>query len=137
MRVGVIGDFVTATEDFRDEVRIFFRALPDDEKGRARVEALEEVEDFDGVSGAGAVVDREPDFRLGGGKRADDRSPPLAIGNERRVKKQEMGKKERREREQEMRPAETKGERRRGERESQERAPHPGRAIFQGCGLHR
>ena len=46
---------------------------------------------FDGVSGRGAVIDREPDFRLRGVERSDDRSPPLAIGHERRVEQQEMG----------------------------------------------
>src|ERR1017187_10708412 len=53
VRVGMIGDLVTATEDFRDEVWIFFRARPDDEEGRARVEALEEIEDLRGVRGGG------------------------------------------------------------------------------------
>jgi len=39
----MIGDLVTATENFRDEVRIFFRALSDNKEGRARVEALQEI----------------------------------------------------------------------------------------------
>src|ERR1043166_2394200 len=137
MRIGVIGDRVAATENFRDEVWKFFRALTDNEERRARVKALEEVEDLGGVGGGGAVVDRDPDFLFGGGKGANDRPPPLAIGNERRVKKQEMGNKERRQRDDEMRSAEVKREDRGGEREPQERAPHQGRAIFRDDALHR
>jgi hypothetical protein len=51
MRIGVIGDLVTAAEDFRDEVRIFFRTRPDHEEGRAGVETLKKIEDLRGVSG--------------------------------------------------------------------------------------
>ena len=47
----MIGDLVTASEDFCDEVWIFFRAPPDHEEGCAGVKTLEEIENFDGVSG--------------------------------------------------------------------------------------
>ncbi len=99
----MIGDLVTTTEDFRDEMGIFLRALPDDEEGGARIKAVEEIQDLGGVGGRGAVVDREPDFRFGGVEGSDHRSPPLAIGNERGVKEQHMRNENGRQRDDEIR----------------------------------
>lgn len=57
MRVGVVSDFMAAAQDFGDEMRMLFRAPADDEKSRARVEPVQEVEHGEGVRRRGTVVD--------------------------------------------------------------------------------
>ena len=62
MREGMVRNLVPPAQDFREEMRIFLGAFPDDEESRACLEAIEEVEDRDGVRWGRAIVDREPDF---------------------------------------------------------------------------
>src|SRR5688572_28951151 len=136
MRVGVVGDLVSAAQDFRNEMRTLFRARPDDEESCARLKAIKEIEHRLRVSGRGAVVDREPDFRLRGLERSDHRTPPLAIGNERGVEKKKVGKENRRERQEQARGRQIETGRRRDKGKPQESPVRPARMLIRGGWLH-
>ena len=85
MRVGVVGDFVAATEDLSDEVRIGLRAFANDEESCARVKTFQQIEHSVRVLGGGAVVDCDPYFRCGGWKGLNNWAPPLAARYQGRV----------------------------------------------------
>jgi len=43
MRERVIGERMSAREDFRDQMRMLFRAFADDKEGRAGMELLQQI----------------------------------------------------------------------------------------------
>jgi len=49
MGVSMVRNLVAPGKDFRHQMRMFFRLLPDDEKSRARFESVEQIEDSAGV----------------------------------------------------------------------------------------
>ena len=113
MGVGMVRNPVAAAQDFREKMRIFLRALPNHKKRGAGLKAIEQIQHRDGVGGRGAVINREPDFGFRGLEGTHDRTPPLAIGHERRVKQQDMGEKDRSEREDDICPRKIKSQTRR------------------------
>src|SRR5205814_6863863 len=103
---------------------------PDQEESGARIEALEKVENLRRVNWGRSIINGEPHFRVFGFERSHHRSPPLAIGYERRVKKKHVGDEDRRERQHEIDAAQVKAEERRQESEAEKRAPRPARIIL-------
>ncbi len=112
MRLRVIGEGMTARENFGDEMRMFLRPRAHNEEGGARIELLEEIEQSYRVRGRRSVIDRDPDFALGRGEGRHDRSPPLAIRHQRRVEQEQVRNEERREREIQICPDEREREQR-------------------------
>lgn len=90
MRVGVVRDAVAARDDLCHQVRIFFRVPTDHEKGGASVEAIEQVENGDSVSGRRPVVDREPDFLVLSREGTCDGTKPLAVRRKDCVEEEQM-----------------------------------------------
>ena len=98
----VVCDFMSAPANLFDQLRKFFRAITDDEEGRARFIAIEQVENLSCVFWRRAIVDRNPDFFFGCGERANHWSPPLRMGIQRRVEKKRVRHEQRHEREQQI-----------------------------------
>lgn len=132
----MICELVPATEDFRDEMGICFRALPYHKEGCVGTELFEEVEHFSGVRGRRTVVDRNPDLRLSCGEGLDHWSPPLTIGNECRVEEKEMRNEDGCEGDEEVCLDKRKRDEGRDEREAQKQAADPRWIILRNFGLH-
>ena len=126
MRVRVIRERMPLRQDFGDQVRMLLRVLTDDEERRARVEALQDLEQLQRVRSRRSVINRDPDFASRGREAARDRSPPLAIRHERRVEQQHVRNEQRQEREEDVRAGQRECDRddRREKREAEQRGAH-------------
>jgi len=108
--MGVIRDLVSAGKDFGDEMRILLRLKANHEKSRAGFEPAEQIENSDGVDRRWTIINRQPDLGLRGRKRSNDWSEPLAVRDEGRIEKEDVGNDERSEREEEMGLGQTQGQ---------------------------
>ena len=120
---GVIGDLVSGGADrfqFRAEFR---RAFADDKKGRLRFEAPQNFEHARRVDRVRPVVDREPDFALGGLEMRHDPAPPLAVRDQRWEEDQQVGEEKHAEREERLKRDEGEKKERREDGEAKNQSP--------------
>ena len=113
-----------------------FCVFANQKKRGARLETIEQIEQRGGMRGRGPVIDREPDFRLGCFKRAEDRTEPLAVWNQRPVEQQNVGKEDRGECDDEIHAHEKKSEERRAKNEREDRAARSSSVVMAGLDRH-